>query len=354
MAGALTAGSAGSRIGAVASGIAMLRQGMPVRISGYPDMSATAAETAEAVPDIPEVRLVMMAERAAALGHCRMGSGPVAFAFARHTTISEIHAAADPTSRATAAPLRRVGLPQGADVAVALAKLARLLPALLLTPARSPGVAAALTAADIRAYQAASAACLTRVSEANVPLEGTPDARMVVFRSSPSGHDHLAIIVGEPSACIPAPLVRVHSECFTGDLLGSLRCDCGPQLREALRRMSAEGSGVLLYLAQEGRGIGLANKLRAYALQDAGYDTVAANIALGFDADERDFAIAASMLRSLGLNRIKLLTNNPAKVASLRMDGVEVVSREELSLGPNGTNDAYLATKAHRLGHLLS
>jgi GTP cyclohydrolase II len=190
------------------------------------------------------------------------------------------------------------------------------------------------------------------VAEAAVPMEGAEDARVVAFRAPDSGIEHLAILVGRPETAA-APLVRLHSECFTGDLLGSLRCDCGPQLKEAIRRMGEDGAGVLLYLAQEGRGIGLVNKLRAYALQDRGLDTLDANRALGWGADERNFLVAATMLESLGVRRVRLLTNNPAKVAALSACGIEVVSREGLSFSPNGVNDHYLATKARRFGHLL-
>jgi GTP cyclohydrolase II len=145
----------------------------------------------------------------------------------------------------------------------------------------------------------------------------------------------------------------VHSECFTGDLLGSLRCDCGPQLRGAIARMGQDGAGVLLYLAQEGRGIGLVNKLRAYTLQDQGLDTLDANRALGYGADERGFLVAATMLRQLGIPRIRLLTNNPDKVAGLAACGIEVAGREPHRFAANGINDHYLETKAARFGHLL-
>jgi GTP cyclohydrolase II len=148
-------------------------------------------------------------------------------------------------------------------------------------------------------------------------------------------------------------LVRIHSECFTGDILGSLRCDCGPQLHQAMRRMAAEGAGVLLYMAQEGRGIGLANKLRAYALQDTGLDTLDANRALGWGADERSFAPAAAMLNQLGITRIRLLTNNPEKLAQLAAHGIEVTARVRHAIAANGVNDAYLETKARRFGHML-
>jgi GTP cyclohydrolase II len=193
------------------------------------------------------------------------------------------------------------------------------------------------------------------VVETRVPLEAAEDTRIVAFRVPDMGIEHMAFLVGRPEDAADgvAPLARVHSECFTGDLLGSLRCDCGPQLRGALRRMAEEGAGVLLYLSQEGRGIGLANKLRAYALQDRGLDTLDANRALGWGADERNFLIAARMLEELGIRRIRLLTNNPDKVAGLAATGIEVVAREQHAFAPNGVNNRYLATKAERFGHLL-
>jgi GTP cyclohydrolase II len=185
-----------------------------------------------------------------------------------------------------------------------------------------------------------------------VPLENAPDSRVIAFRTEGSAIEHLAILVGRPETS-DAPLVRIHSECFTGDLLGSLRCDCGTQLRGAIARMADEGAGVLLYLAQEGRNIGLINKLRAYNLQDGGLDTLDANRALGWEADERNFLIAARMLKEIGVNRIRLLTNNPSKLEALAACGIDVVGREAHAFAPNGVNDHYLATKAERFGHLL-
>jgi GTP cyclohydrolase II len=149
------------------------------------------------------------------------------------------------------------------------------------------------------------------------------------------------------------PLVRLHSECLTGDVLGSLRCDCGQQLGAALELIASAPSGVLLYLPQEGRGIGLANKIRAYALQDQGLDTVDANLALGLPVDRRDYAAAAHILLSLGLRQVRLLTNNPAKSAALEKHGVQVVERVPLAVPPNPINLDYLRTKADRMGHLL-
>lgn len=176
---------------------------------------------------------------------------------------------------------------------------------------------------------------------------------MRAYRSA-DGKEHLALTLGDLSATDgPAPLVRVHSECLTGDALFSLRCDCGFQLRAALERIAADGRGVLLYLRQEGRGIGLANKVRAYALQDEGADTVDANHQLGFPADDRDYSLAVAILRDIGLRRIRLMTNNPAKLDALVKDGVEVTERVGLERGRNPYNEGYLDTKMARMGHLI-
>jgi GTP cyclohydrolase II len=191
-----------------------------------------------------------------------------------------------------------------------------------------------------------------QVSEARVPLENAENVRIVAFRPSDGGTEHLAIIVGDINTAKPV-LVRLHSECFTGDLVGSLRCDCGNQLRGAIGEMALAGSGILLYLAQEGRGIGLVNKLRAYQLQDAGFDTVDANLQLGFDSDERNYLPAAQILHKLGVSRVKLMTNNPAKMNSLGQYNIEVVERVPHMYPPNRHNEGYLSAKAAKSGHLL-
>ncbi len=176
---------------------------------------------------------------------------------------------------------------------------------------------------------------------------------MRAYRSG-DGKEHLALSLGDLAAVKgPAPLVRVHSECLTGDALFSLRCDCGFQLRAALEKIAAEGRGVLLYLRQEGRGIGLANKVRAYALQDEGADTVDANHQLGFPADDRDYGLAVSILRDIGLCTIRLMTNNPAKLDALVKDGVNVIERVAIERGRNPYNEGYLDTKMERMGHLI-
>ncbi|MGQ0529782.1 MAG: GTP cyclohydrolase II [Panacagrimonas sp.] len=192
---------------------------------------------------------------------------------------------------------------------------------------------------------------LQRIAEAKLP---TPFAefRVHVF-AAPDGKEHVVISLGDLSTG-DAPLVRVHSECLTGDALFSLRCDCGFQLDAALSAIAKAGLGAVLYLRQEGRGIGLGNKIRAYALQDQGSDTVDANHQLGFPADARDYALAVELLRELGLTRIRLMTNNPRKLDALRRDGIEVVERVALESGRNPHNEAYLRAKADKLGHWLT
>jgi GTP cyclohydrolase II len=179
------------------------------------------------------------------------------------------------------------------------------------------------------------------------------DFEVGVFQVGDTPGDSLAVFRGEPRPD-PPPLVRLHSECLTGDVLGSLRCDCGEQLATSLGLIAEAGSGVLLYLRQEGRGIGLANKIRAYALQDKGLDTVDANLALGLPVDRREYASAAALLRHLGLTTVRLLTNNPLKCAALEKHGVQVVERVPLVMPPNAVNGRYLRTKADRMGHLLA
>jgi GTP cyclohydrolase II len=240
---------------------------------------------------------------------------------------------------------------------VKLAKIARILPSTLssLVPAIKIGThpdIVAVNAADISNYDIRAASALKRVTAAKVPLEGAENARIVAFRPEDGGIEHLAIVIGDPDTSGPT-LVRLHSECFTGDLIGSLKCDCGDQLRGAIAQIGKEGSGVLLYLAQEGRGIGLINKLRAYALQDQGFDTVEANQRLGFEDDERNFLAAAEMLRQLGFSKARLLTNNPRKVAQLEEYGIEVVERVTHSFPTNKHNEHYLAIKAEKSGHIL-
>jgi GTP cyclohydrolase II len=246
------------------------------------------------------------------------------------------------------------------DAAVSLVKLARLLPAALVARITDEPATWAeredvpiLDYSDIDRYRKQTdQADAVLAARAPVPLEGAEDAMVYAFRPADGGKEHLAIVIGSPASETPV-LTRLHSECLTGDLLGSLRCDCGDQLRGAIKAIAEAGGGVLLYLAQEGRGIGLVNKLRAYRLQDQGFDTIDANERLGFDADERVYRPAATILTALGFNRIRLLTNNPAKVDGLSACGIEVVERVPHSFPANGHNENYLRTKAARAGHLL-
>jgi GTP cyclohydrolase II len=240
-----------------------------------------------------------------------------------------------------------------AEAAMALALHAGILPAFLVAPepAHEP---AAVAVADVAALR--DAARLELATRARLPIAASETAEIVAFRSPDDTREHVALIVGLQSAD-RAPLVRLHSECLTGDMFGSLKCDCGPQLDAALAAMAAEaakgGWGVLLYLRQEGRGIGLINKLRAYRLQDQGFDTLEANQRLGLPAEARDFPVAARMLGLLGVHEIRLLTNNPAKVAAFEEAGVTVAERVPHHLPANPHNARYLATKRDRAGHLL-
>ncbi len=246
--------------------------------------------------------------------------------------------------------------------AVKLAKVAGLLPAVLTVDLDAKSEAAArefagrqrlsfVTESAAAAYDQAVSESLEIVARAKLPLKGAEGAEFAVFRSDAGGPEHYAIIIGELG---PAPaLTRIHSECFTGDLLGSLKCDCGDQLRGAIAEISKAGAGLLLYLAQEGRGIGLPNKLRAYRLQDQGFDTVEANTRLGFEVDERFFEPAAKMLDLLGISAVKLMTNNPEKVEALKRLGVTVAERVPHKFKANAHNKHYLLTKRSKTGHLL-
>ncbi len=308
--------------------------------------------------------LAITGRRAAVLGLGSEDAAAVALSRPEGIDAPAVRRVSDPCSGLTGAlpgGLRGGAAPTDSPVAgaVALAKLARLLPSVLLAPLADDGRAVAeanglfrVSVAEIGGYQQAAARSLRAVSDARVPLEGAEDARIVAFRPADGGIEHLAIIIGEPDPQAPV-LARLHSECFTGDLLGSLRCDCGDQLRGAIAEIAKQGSGVLLYLAQEGRGIGLVNKLRAYRIQDDGFDTLDANGQLGFDDDERIYQPAAEMLRRLGVGRVRLLTNNPLKVEALARHGVEVVERVPHVFPSNEHNVRYLQTKATRSGHLF-
>jgi GTP cyclohydrolase II len=243
--------------------------------------------------------------------------------------------------------------PEAARAAMELARLAGVLPAFLVDPSPK-GEAQAVAPGDLAAWK--DTARLAVAARAHLPTAAAENAEIVAFRSADDMREHVALVIGNQDGDRP-PLVRLHSECLTGDILGSLKCDCGPQLDAALAAMAEEaakgGWGVLLYLRQEGRGIGLINKLRAYRLQDQGFDTVDANNRLGLPTEARDFPVAARMLELLGVRAIRLMTNNPAKVRALEAEGVTVAERVPHQLPANPHNTRYLATKRDRAGHLL-
>ncbi|RME18181.1 MAG: GTP cyclohydrolase II [Alphaproteobacteria bacterium] len=276
--------------------------------------------------------------------------------------IDWIRALADPADD-LATPMKgpfatiRGGSETIAHHAILLAKSAMLLPAAIVVPVGEAEAFArenSLTLLDLSDAPESlwASGRLEEVSSGRVPMAVSKAGRLHVFRPVDGGEEHYAVEIGRPDRHSPV-LARLHSACFTGDVLGSLKCDCGPQLHAALEAMGREGAGVLLYLNQEGRGIGLANKMRAYSLQDQGFDTVEANHRLGFEDDERDFRIGSEILKALGFNAVRLMTNNPRKVAMMEAQGIAVAERVPLKVGEGDLNRAYLATKARKSGHLL-
>ncbi len=343
--------------------IASVRAGRPVRIEGSAKIVVLAVETATQEqlslldPD-HRARLMISGERAAALNLANERDaadpgGPVVLSQESWMDAATALSIADPgrdLDRAPIGPLHPLSADyvEAARAALDLTRLAGLLPALWLL---DDGEARLGISVDeiIRERSHPSVAIVAR---ARLPLEDMPPTQIVAFRASDDGQEHVALVIGAFAG--QPPLVRLHSECLTGDVFGSLKCDCGPQLREALHIIGEHGGGVLLYLRQEGRGIGLANKIRAYALQDRGLDTVEANRRLGFVDDARDYGHAAAMLRSLGISEVRLLTNNPDKMAGLEAAGIKVVERVSHQMPANPHNADYLATKRKRSGHLLA
>jgi len=355
---ALSEGASSSR--RVALAIDALRHGWPIAVGGV--FTLLPAETGFG-SGIAARHMLISAARAATLklANQRDAAVPEAPVLIR---------AADPfdleLARAVADPALDLAFPMkgpfaaehlddqpAAEAAMELARLAGVLPAFLVDP--SPvGEAQGVVPGDLASWK--DSANLSIAARAHLPIAASEDAEIVAFRSADDLREHVALVIGRQDGGRP-PLVRLHSECLTGDILGSLKCDCGPQLDAALAAMAQEaqagGWGVLLYLRQEGRGIGLINKLRAYRLQDQGFDTVDANNRLGLPTEARDFPVAARMLALLGVHAIRLMTNNPAKVAALEAEGVEVAERVPHSLPPNPHNARYLDTKRDRTGHLL-
>ncbi len=344
-----------------------LRVGLPVVIGDGPGVAILAAETLttarlDAIRSIGAPVLAITDRRASTL-KARAYDGDLArVKLPSDADARWVRAVADPAGdlhNPMKGPLvaARGGEAGLHRLAIALVKSAQLLPAALVV--------------DIsNAEQFASDHHLTRlfpeathhdlvihhtlnpVAAARLPMEASEAGRLHIFRPDNGGTEHYAIEIGRPDRDQPV-LTRLHSACFTGDVLGSLKCDCGPQLRTALAKMGKAGAGILLYLNQEGRGIGLANKMRAYSLQDQGFDTVEANHRLGFEDDERDFRLGADILRRMGFDAVRLMTNNPRKVAMMEGEGVSVVERVALITGTNRHNAHYLDVKAKKSGHLL-
>ena len=348
--------------GAVRRAIALLRSGRPLRITGASDLTVAAVETTtRELFDLRDpnrrAQLMISGQRAAALKlanerEAANPHAPVVIERADWLDNAAAVAIADPgrdLDRGPLGPLHPIsaGRLEAGSAALALARSAGLLPALwLLEPDASDATVSLDEIIRERAHPSVEI-----VARAKLPLDEMPPTQIVAFRATDDGQEHVALVVGAFGG--KPPLVRLHSECLTGDVFGSLKCDCGPQLREALRIIGASGGGVLLYLRQEGRGIGLANKVRAYGLQDRGLDTVDANRRLGFADDERDYGHAVAMLRALGVDEVRLLTNNPQKVEGLEAAGIKVAERVPHQMPTNPHNADYLATKRKKSGHLL-
>jgi GTP cyclohydrolase II len=338
-----------------ARAIDALRRGWAVTITG--NNAPLTVQSIEAGNGADASIMLLSASRAATLKLTNQYAAadtalPVMIALPADMDAGGVMAIADPTldlRYPMKGPFAALPLPDAdaAKAAMELARLAGLLPAFLVVDAAH--AQDQVTPANIAAFT--SAGNLVIAARAKLPVAASQDARIVAFRSDADATEHIALVLGQRDDS--PPIVRLHSECLTGDVLGSLKCDCGPQLHEALHRIHEGRWGVLLYLRQEGRGIGLINKLRAYALQDQGFDTVDANTRLGFAIDARDFGIAAQMLRLLSINTVRLLTNNPLKVTGLEEEGITVTERLPLQIAANPHNKDYLDTKRTRTGHTL-
>ena len=344
-----------------------LRMGAPVIIVGT---SASLIYSAEVIDQsrfkmlrehFNDTRLVITARRAKTLKVACYDGDFAQISISNDRDLQWVKSVTDPSCDLSAGPLGPFQVLRDTAIgqeraALALLKSAALLPAAILTEIQNPEEFAnnglsLLHSADIDELVRLHPH-FTYMIAARLPTENTDQGRLYVFRPPTADQEHYAMEIGRPDRAKPV-LVRLHSACFTGDVLGSLKCDCGPQLRSALSHMGTEGQGILLYLNQEGRGIGLTNKMRAYALQDKGFDTVEANHRLGFEDDERDFRIGAALLREMKISQIRLMTNNPKKIEMMEKQGIKVVERIPLRVGEGSENRAYLATKAAKSGHLL-
>jgi len=337
-----------------------LRHGWPVRLDDA--FTVLPAETGFE-PGAVAPRMLISAARAATLKLANQREAaephaPVVIRAADPFDLEAARAVADPALDLLY-PMKgpflaeHLDYPDAARAAMELARIAGVLPAFLLDPEPAMEVQV-VRVSDLDEWRETNR--LKIATRARLPISACEDAEIVAFRSADDMREHVALVVGRQDGD-RSPLVRLHSECLTGDILGSLKCDCGPQLDAALASMADEaragGWGILLYMRQEGRGIGLINKLRAYRLQDQGHDTVDANNRLGLPAEARDFPVAARMLELLGVHAIRLMTNNPAKVDALAAEGVTIAERVPHQLPANPHNERYLATKRDRTGHLL-
>ena len=353
--------------------IAEIRRGSAVVISA--ESGAILARPAETLgpghlpffsqPGVGPIQLAVTGRRASILGLAEPNTPAIVLHKRAGFAAQDILSLIDPNADQGPVPptgviSKLVDAESPENIAIRLTKIARLLPSVVTASLETDDPIAwakansriVISGQAIRAYDRVQAYSLEPISEAKVPLAGSENTRIIAFRPRDGGVEHLAIIIGDPGTSAPV-LTRLHSECFTGDLLGSLKCDCGDQLRGALEAIAGVGAGVLLYLAQEGRGIGLVNKLRAYELQEKGFDTVDANEQLGFDDDERIYLPAVQMLNSLGIDKVRLLTNNPAKVGALARHGIAVEERVPHVFTSNQHNWSYLETKSKRSGHLF-
>ena len=352
----------------IARARADLRMGVPVVLQSRDGAAlAISAEgigepRLQAICDLGEAYLAITARRAETL-KIRVYGGDVArVALPKTASLEWIASVANPADDLThpmKGPFNSLRdcsfLP--AKAALDLAKSARLLPACVMVDIEDAAKYAldhnlTLLPVELSLPLMADLAPLNDVVSARVPLAASEAGKVHIFRPEDGGEEHFVVEIGKPDRSKPV-LARLHSACFTGDILGSLKCDCGPQLNAALGQMGTEGAGILLYLNQEGRGIGHANKMRAYSLQDQGFDTVEANHRLGFEDDERDFRIGAAILKEMGFSSVRLLTNNPGKIARMEEQGIKVTERVALKVGENAHNTAYLATKAKKSGHLF-
>lgn len=363
-------------------GLFDLQQGRPLYVTAQTEQGAVAGTllatveglTAQTLDHLTglgagRIRVAVTPHRAEAMGlftngHGRRARTAMSLGFLGGTTPQEllrISSTIGSHPRATV-DVRPASLAEVAGLT--LARVGRLLPAIVSAPIGAAaagdvrslietGAVLSVTTSQIEAMANDVRVEVTHVSEGPVPLEGAEDARFVSFREANGILEHVAVVIGDREEWSDPVPVRIHSACLTGDLFGSLRCDCGEQLRGSLRIFNERGGGVLLYLAQEGRGIGLGNKLRAYSLQQQGLDTVDADCTLGFGADERRYDAAVEMLQHLDISRVQLLTNNPEKVRAVREGGIEVVERQPLYGTLNRHNLRYVKTKVQRAGHWL-